>query len=161
MFRKVFLAVGAVAALSVMASPALAAKGGNSAAAKACQKGAWQTLSGSADPGAGFASQDACTGHAANGGTLVALQTTTYPVAKQACEDAGYTYDEPGGLMWGDSQNPIHFTCGSIPNDLTVDQAWNGPVTPLYGYCYPVLNAWTTINNDGSGWYAVCYGQIS
>lgn len=167
MLRKTFLAVAAVAAFAVITSPAVAAKGGNSSAAKACQKGGWESLSPSTDAGAGFASAEECTGYAAQGGSLVSLQTAAYPAAKTACEDAGYAYNEPGGTLFGD---PLHFTCGSTGDGLTVQQAWDGPATAPNGTCASAANAWTTIITDewltgnivfpATGWYAACYGTL-
>jgi len=49
-----------------------AAPGGNSANARACQKGNWATLAPVEDPGTAFTSQDECVSYAANGGSLTA-----------------------------------------------------------------------------------------
>ncbi len=55
----------------VFAGGALAAKGGNSANAKLCQKGGWQTLM---DASANsFPSQDECVSYGAQGGAIYAL----------------------------------------------------------------------------------------
>jgi hypothetical protein len=55
----------------VFAGGALAAKGGNSANAKLCQKGGWQTLMDSSANA--FASEDECVSYGAQGGAIYAL----------------------------------------------------------------------------------------
>ena len=62
------VAAVAASALVVGVSAAGAAKGGNSANAKLCQKGGWQDLVGSQEQS--FASEEECVSHAAQGGTL-------------------------------------------------------------------------------------------
>jgi hypothetical protein len=59
-----------VAALAITGS-ALAGNGGNSANAKLCQKGGWQTLMDSSANA--FANQDECVGYGAHGGAIYAL----------------------------------------------------------------------------------------
>jgi hypothetical protein len=72
----------ALLAAFVFAGGALAAKGGNSANAKLCQKGGWQTLMDSS--AASFSSQDACVSYGAQGGTIYALASLTVePCANQ------------------------------------------------------------------------------
>lgn len=68
--KKCLLAFALVAML-VFAGGALAAHGGNSANAKLCQKGGWQTLMDSS--AAPFASQDDCVAYGARGGAIYAL----------------------------------------------------------------------------------------
>jgi hypothetical protein len=67
------------------AAVASAAPGGNSANAKLCQKGGWQTLTRS--DGSSFANQDACVSYAAQGGTLVKESQ-----AQIDCQSFGGTY---------------------------------------------------------------------
>jgi hypothetical protein len=55
----------------ITAGSAIAAPGGNSANAKLCQKGGWQTLQ--TTSGELFANQGECVSYAARGGTLVAV----------------------------------------------------------------------------------------
>jgi hypothetical protein len=69
MLRHVWLVAVAFVAFNMMATPAVAAKGGNSANAKACQKGGWLTFVTST--GESFASGEACTSYGAQGGALV------------------------------------------------------------------------------------------
>jgi hypothetical protein len=57
---------------TALAPPMAQAAGGNSAAAKACQKGGYSTLAEAEAPGTAFASQDACVSYAAKGGSIVA-----------------------------------------------------------------------------------------
>ena len=72
-FRLVLLAFTLVVALGVGPSVALAG-GGNSAAAKLCQKDGWQTLQSSS--GGTLSSQSACVSYAANGAALFAPRLT-------------------------------------------------------------------------------------
>ena len=62
-------AAALVVSLSVGVAPATAG-GGNSANAKACQKGGWMNLQGS--DGTQFANQGECVSFGAHGGTIVA-----------------------------------------------------------------------------------------
>jgi hypothetical protein len=66
-----------LAALAVSAT----AVAGNSAAAKKCQKNGWQTLVTSS--GTSFASEEACTAYAAQGGAL-------YPASQAPCLNGGW-----------------------------------------------------------------------
>jgi hypothetical protein len=59
-----------------------AAKGGNSANAKACQKGGWQDWV--REDRTPFANQDECVSYGAKGGTLTA------PLPSQPCYDAAF-----------------------------------------------------------------------
>jgi hypothetical protein len=65
--------------LGAMVTPITAERGGNSAAAKACQKGGWEDLQ--RTNGTSFANQGACVSYAAKGGTLVSEQTRTVTVS--------------------------------------------------------------------------------
>ena len=71
--RFLLFALTLVVALSVGSSAALAG-GGNSASAKACQKGGWQSLQSST--GNTFASQGDCVSYGASGGTLYGPRLT-------------------------------------------------------------------------------------
>ena len=77
MRKYIWLVVAAVVAvsLSVGVATATAAKGGNSANAKLCQKGGWMNLQGS--DGTQFANQDECVSYGAHGGTIVPKPTCT------------------------------------------------------------------------------------
>jgi hypothetical protein len=77
MRKYIWLVVAAVVAvsLSVGVATATAAKGGNSANAKLCQKGGWMNLQGS--DGTQFANQDECVSFGAHGGTIVPKPTCT------------------------------------------------------------------------------------
>src|SRR6186997_783360 len=68
---RVSLLLAVAVALCVGVATATAAGGGNSANAKLCQKGGWQTLGTST--GQGFANESACVSYAAKGGTLTPL----------------------------------------------------------------------------------------
>ncbi|GAA3623082.1 hypothetical protein GCM10022200_01620 [Microbacterium awajiense] len=84
---RFLVAIVAVALALVLAIPLTGAKGGNSAVAKACQKGGWQQLASSDDPYTAFASQDACVSHGAQGGTVVPLIVETRSASQIQCED--------------------------------------------------------------------------
>jgi hypothetical protein len=74
MFRKAIVAFGvltSVVSALALSGGAFAAKGGNSANAKLCQKGGWQHLMDAS--GSAFASQDQCVGYGASGGAIYAL----------------------------------------------------------------------------------------
>lgn len=78
------LALSVAVCCAVMATPAIASKGGNSQNAKACQKNGWQNLYTLA--GESFVSEQACTSHAARGGTLF---TSPYGEVQTLCESEG------------------------------------------------------------------------
>ena len=67
----------AVAVSAVAAGPAVAAKGGNSETAHACQQGGHQTLVAAESPQVAFKNAGDCTSHGALGGSSVMLQLTT------------------------------------------------------------------------------------
>jgi hypothetical protein len=72
--KKSILGLALLAALAtslVFAGGALAAKAGNSANAKLCQKAGWQTVMDSS--AASFSSEDACVSYGAHGGAIYAL----------------------------------------------------------------------------------------
>jgi len=89
----------AVAVSVVGAGPAVAAKGGNSANAKLCQKGGWQNLFQS--DGSRFASEGDCMSYGAHGGTIL----TTPPFAGQAVCVAD------GGTFVPDGESPVIWQC--------------------------------------------------
>jgi hypothetical protein len=70
------LTAGLLLACFVVSGAALAARG-NSANAKLCQKGGWQTAQTST--GGAFASQDECVAYGAQGGTVFAPSVTVNP----------------------------------------------------------------------------------
>lgn len=65
--------VAALTLALLVAVPLMGAKGGNSAAAKACQKSGSTSLATSEDPSTAFPDQGACVSYAARGGTLADL----------------------------------------------------------------------------------------
>jgi hypothetical protein len=67
--RAIFALAACLAVVCLSQAAAALAGGGNSANAKLCQKGGWQTLVRS--DGSSFANQGACVSYAAQGGTLV------------------------------------------------------------------------------------------
>ena len=97
----------AVAVAAIAAGPASAKGGGNSANAKLCQKGGWQSLFTST--GGTFASQDECVSYGAQGGTIL----TAPPNLWQAgCEANGGTFSQ---VPVGASQ--IEYRCTPISLD--------------------------------------------
>jgi hypothetical protein len=74
--------IGAVAVSAVAAGPAVAAKGGNSDNAHACQQGGHQTLVAAEQPQVAFKNAGECASHGAQGGdtsSLVIDNSGTYP----------------------------------------------------------------------------------
>lgn len=83
----------AVAVAAIAAGPASAKGGGNSANAKLCQKGGWQSLF--TATGGTFASQDECVSYGAQGGTILTAPPNLW---QAACETNGGTFSEgPSG----------------------------------------------------------------
>ncbi|GAA3623089.1 hypothetical protein GCM10022200_01630 [Microbacterium awajiense] len=124
---RFLVAIVAVALALVLAIPLTGAKGGNSAVAKACQKGGWQQLASSDDPYTAFASQDACVSHGAQGGTVVALQVESRGEAQVYCEDA------LAGQYLAETDRVL-FECDAPVNFL--DAAWN----TLFSMCDDASN---------------------
>jgi hypothetical protein len=103
---RIVLLLCAVFSLTVGVGSATAG-GGNSANAKQCQKGGWQTLFRS--DGTSFKNDGACVSYAARGGTLT---TKTKTKSQLDCESLGGTF-AVGTL-------PVLWTCnGWIANDKT------------------------------------------
>lgn len=73
-------------------APAQADKAGNSANAKQCQKGGYQTLYTST--GATFATEKECTSYAAQGGTLTTTPPYKYQAQRDQCESFGGIFTE-------------------------------------------------------------------
>lgn len=116
--RPVVAIIALVVALA-MAVPLMGAKGGgaggNSAVAKMCQKGGWETLSPSTDPRAGFASETECVAYGAGGGTIVALD--------QRGPAEAYCIDVLGGqyaTRLPGAQVLVRFTCSGAWEDSDV-----------------------------------------
>src|SRR5262245_48851597 len=105
MRTRVVLLLCALFALTVGVATATAG-GGNSANAKQCKKGNWQTLLTKA--GDSFLSEQACVSYAAQGGELV-----TKPVAQIHCESYGGTFGADNLL--DSSGEPVLWTCNGIP----------------------------------------------
>ena len=101
---RIVLLLCAVFSLTVGVASATAG-GGNSANAKKCQKGGWQTLIRS--DGTSFASEGDCVSYAARGGT-----PTTRTKSQLDCESLGGTF-ATGTL-------PVLWTCNGW---TTIDQA--------------------------------------
>ncbi len=76
-FITLCIAIAVISAPILGQSPAAAAKGGNSANAKSCQKGGWQQLM-TAD-GVPFSNQDECVSAGAKGTVIVPLVPTQLP----------------------------------------------------------------------------------
>jgi hypothetical protein len=79
--------------VALVAASTAVAGGGNSAAAKLCQKGGWQTFEQS--NGAPFASQSDCVSYAAGGGTLFlpTLTITQTAVCVQSSATGNFVYE--------------------------------------------------------------------
>ena len=97
----------AVAVAAIAAGPASAKGGGNSANAKLCQKGGWQSLF--TATGGTFASQDECVSYGAQGGTILTAPPNLW---QAACETNGGTFSQaPFGA------SGIEYTC--VPTSVT------------------------------------------
>ena len=92
----------AVFALTVGVATANAG-GGNSANAKLCQKGGWQSLF--TETGGSFASEEACVSYAAQGGTLttLTLQQQYQKICENAGGDASASWNCVGNLFLSDA----------------------------------------------------------
>ena len=97
----------AVAVAAIAAGPASAKGGGNSANAKLCQKGGWQSLF--TATGGTFASQDECVSYGAQGGTILTAPPNLW---QAACETNGGTFSQ---VPFGASG--IEYTCA--PTSVT------------------------------------------
>ena len=71
MKRWICVSFAVLSMLLIVANSAAAAPGGNSANAKQCQKGGWETRARQDRASVAFTSQDACVSYAAQGGTIV------------------------------------------------------------------------------------------
>jgi hypothetical protein len=80
------LVAGVVAVSAIVAAPAVAAMGGNSANAHACQQGGHENRF-EAETGDPFKNTGDCASHGAQGGATALLQiaTTTYPCGAATC----------------------------------------------------------------------------
>ena len=123
------LALLATAVVCLGQTAVASAGGGNSANAKLCQKGGWQTLLRS--DGSSFANQDACVSYAGQGGTLVKeIQS------KIDCQAFGGTYSTdpatnqvdvgPGATFLWSCNGFTDSTAGgpnfdALANDCTLD----------------------------------------
>ena len=109
--------LGACASLvlfAIVPAVASAAKGGNSANARLCQKGGWQHLAGANGP---FASMPGCVSYGAQGGTL----TDPRGPAALSCDTVGGTF---GSTRLGTANNLIGlFPAGGL---MALDFTCNG-----------------------------------
>lgn len=116
---RAVLVLCAVVALTVGIASANAGRGGNSANAKACQKGGWHTLLRS--DGSSFRNQGACVSYAAHGGVL-ALKTKS----QLDCEAFGGTFSTNAGtdqIGLGGQFGAVVWTCNNATTNLTVPSA--------------------------------------
>ena len=107
-FPALLALTGVLALMALVAASTALAGGGNSANAKLCQKGGWQTLQQS--DGTPFANQSDCVSYAASGATLFGPKLT---VTDLGCNTAL----APGQDVW--SQVATGFTPNS---SLTIEQ---------------------------------------
>ena len=130
-------AVVSIAMLVLAVAPAGA--GGNSANAKLCQKGGWQTLYSTTG---GFASEKACVSYAASGGIL----STFSPDSPQgACAAVGGSYGLTAGpgipyvLLWSCGGGP--FSDAALERLVSACDATDpGNTQAVYGISQPTLN---------------------
>jgi hypothetical protein len=126
-----------VAALAMLVGASVASAGnagGNSAAAKACQKGKWASLYTST--GGTFTSQAECVAYSAQGGTLV-----TSPAAAD-CAAVGGTYStDPLTDAVASSTSPVYWTCNG-----------GGPITDYVAQVAPLVGDCLAMTNGVYGW---------
>src|SRR5262245_1573267 len=107
----VLLVLCAVFALTVGVATANAG-GGNSADAKLCQKGGWQSLF--TATGGSFASEEACVSYAAQGGTLTTL--TLEQQWQTICQNGGGDFSDGGQwVCFGIFLSPATFDALAVP----------------------------------------------
>jgi len=97
MFRKAlvgFVVIASVVSALALSGAALAAKSGNSANAKLCQKGGWQDLMDA--NGAAFANQDQCVSTGATGGAIYALAQITVTATDPQPAPDGFSVSTSG-----------------------------------------------------------------
>jgi hypothetical protein len=138
--RRFVFALGVfVVALTVGVATATAAGGGNSLAAKLCQKNGWQGLVGS--DGRAFASQDECVSFGAQNGTFRFSQSAV------DCTMFGGTFvTNPPGLLWEciDWNNPDTGKFGPSEVRLAFDcQADGGTLLRTTGALPPGIDTST------------------
>ena len=107
---RIGLALLATTVVCLSQAAVASAGGGNSANAKLCQKGGWQTLV-RAD-GSPFASQGDCVSYAAQGGTL-APKLTLEQQWQAACQN--------GGGSFATSSDGTQWQCGGGLSQATYD----------------------------------------
>jgi hypothetical protein len=107
---KWLLLAGALALVvaAIAAGPALAKGGGNSANAKLCQNGGWQSLF--TATGGTFADQGECVSYAAQGGTIVTEPPNAW---RAACEANGGTFSQ---VPFGASG--VEYICTPVSHDV-------------------------------------------
>jgi hypothetical protein len=124
MRMRLVLALCAVFALTVGVAAATADQGGNSANAKLCQKGGWQSL---VDANGGtFANEEACVSYGAQGGTISA---SPFAVSQSTCISLGGTFStdpstsfEPvADVLWTCNNGPSQNFEGSLGQDCNTD----------------------------------------
>jgi hypothetical protein len=102
MKKRIIMTIVAAFALLAITESAASAGGGNSEAAKLCQKGGWQNLFRS--DGSAFADEGACVSYAAQGGTLSTAPPTV---------DASLAFTQP-------STHPFPSPYNTATGDVTV-----------------------------------------
>jgi hypothetical protein len=112
--------------LGLMAAPAGADAGGNSAAADACHQGGYQGVA--RLDGTTFASVGDCVAYAAQGGTLFASGA-----AQHVCESLGGTFGDTD--LTGEFHTSVLFSCNDISPATTAD--WFNNDLPQLGAACP------------------------
>jgi len=113
---RVVLMLCAVVGLTVGIATANAGNRGNSANAKACQEGGWQTLLRS--DGSSFVNQGECVSYGSHGGVL-----TSRTKSQLDCEAFGGTFStDPttDQIGLGDRLGAVVWTCNNATTNLTV-----------------------------------------
>ena len=112
---RVGLVLLATASVCLGQAAVASASGGNSANAKLCQKGGWQTLVRS--DGSTFTNEEACVSYAAGGGTL-----DKESQAQINCQSFGGTYStDPATNKTGQTSGTFAWSCNGFTDDSSFD----------------------------------------
>jgi hypothetical protein len=144
---RILMACCAALALTVGVATATAG-GGNSEAAKACQKGGWQNFIRSED-GSSFKNQGDCVSYAAKGGTL-----TPKTAQQRDCESFG------GEFVAGPASESVLWSCRWSNTGLA---DYEPKKDTLQADCFATPNSFTFAFNNalppvipGSNW-SICF----
>lgn len=141
-----------VLAALMLAGGAAAANGGNSANAKLCQQGGWETLTRS--DGSSFANTGACVSYAARGGEFGGGSSEpTWTLVVSACSAplAGFTCANATGSGLQPGTAVTLLADGFFAGSANVDGAGNVSVPTSYQTCDPGSVDWHATGTAADG----------